>query len=115
MTNTTILILTAAISGVAVVLGSVIPSLLQNRSKKLREEAEAHKRRFSYALDDIEYLYALLGEYEKECKDSFGSTMRRELSHRVQEEQSLSWSGRHTPSRIAHYRKFILKLGKGEG
>ncbi|HHP5493122.1 TPA: hypothetical protein ACSCYS_003521 [Aeromonas veronii] len=114
MTDTTILIITAAISGVAVVLGAAIPSLLQYRSKKLIEESEANKRRFSYALDDIEYLYALLGEYEQECKNTFGSTMRRELSQRVSEQNSLSWSGRHTPSRIAHYRKFIL-TGKREG
>ena len=105
MNNTTIVIVCAVITSLGVVLAAILPTLLQNQNKKYREQAESAKRRLSTALDDIEYLYALLEEYEREQKDTFGSSLRRELSQRLLNEKSLSWSGKYSPSRIAYYRK----------
>lgn len=107
--NDKILLITSLISGFAVVLASLSPIISLFFNKKQREEAEANKRRFAEALNDIEYLYALAELYEEEQKVTFGESSRRDLSKRLMLEQGLSWSGRHSPSRIAYYRKLLNK------
>lgn len=108
MNDQTILI-TSLISGGAIVLASLSPIISLYFNKKQKEESEANKRRFAEALNDIEYLYALNELYEEEQKVTFGESSRSDLKKRLMLEQGLSWSGRHSPSKIAHYRKILNK------
>ncbi|WP_429037850.1 hypothetical protein [Aeromonas media] len=97
-------LLTAIISGVCLIAGAAIPTIIQRLDKKRADEAKNAQRRFMAALADIEYLYALVDEYKEEMKNTFGTAETHEMRKRVVEQRGLSWSGRFTPSRIANYR-----------
>lgn len=94
----------ALISAVSVVAGATIPVMLQNRNKRKIEIAEAAQIRFEAALADIEYLYALVEVYKEELKTTFGTSDEKYMRKRVVDEYGYRWSGKFTPSRIAHYR-----------
>lgn len=94
----------ALISAVSAIAGAVIPVILQNRNKRKVEIAEAAQARFEAALRDIEFLYALVEVYKEEFKTAFGTSDEKELRKRVVDEYGYRWSGKFTPSRIAHYR-----------